>query len=125
MKTNSITRFFAATIAAVLVGGVLAPVASFAQTSKEKARQRDKNTTRNVTVGAGAVAAHEAIKGRRTSALLAGAGALYAGKKYEDARKAQRKDNGTYKVYKYKKGKKIGYYQYVDNKRTGYHKLRG
>ena len=125
MKNKHIARFLAATLAVCVAGGVVAPMATFAQTKKEKARQNDKNTMRNVTVGTGAAAVHEIIQGHRTSAVLLGAGALYAGKKYEDARKAQTREKGTYKVYRYRDGKKVGYYQYVGSKRTGYHKLRG
>ena len=125
MNISKIVRVFAAGVALCIAGGMVAPVATFAQTKKEKARQRDKNTTRNIAVGAGGAAVYEGIRGRKTSAVLLGAGALYAGKKYDDARKAQTREKGTYKVYRYRNGKKVGYYQYVNNKRTGYRKLRG
>ncbi len=125
MNINKIARVLAAGIAIIVAGGMIAPVSTFAQTKKEKARQRDKNTTRNIAVGAGAAAVYEGINGRKTSAVLLGAGALYAGKKYEDARKAQTREKGTYKVYRYRKGKKVGYYQYVNNKRSGYRRIGG
>ena len=56
-------------------------------------RQKDKNTMRNLGIGLGAAAAHQVLKGKTTNALILGAGAAYAGKKYEDARKAQRKED--------------------------------
>ena len=126
MKMNlskNLAKLSALALTICFAAGIGAPVASYAQTSKEKARQRDKNLMRNVGIGAGAVAVHEAVKGRTTNALIAGAGAALAGKKYEDARKAQRRENGTYKVYRYRNGKKIGYYQYVNNRRTGYYRI--
>ncbi|MBC8142219.1 MAG: hypothetical protein H7Y38_12345 [Armatimonadetes bacterium] len=123
MNINKIARVFAAGIAIIVAGGVLAPAASLAQTSKEKARQRDKNTTRNIAIGAGAAAVYEGVNKRGTNAAILGAGALYAGKKYEDARKAQTREKGTYKVYRYRNGKKVGYYQYVNNKRGAYRRI--
>jgi len=88
MNTNK--NLTAAAVAATLVTGVaLAPAAAMAQTS----RQNDKNTTRNIGVGLGGAALLQALRGKGTSALILGAGAAYAGKKYEDARKAQDKEN--------------------------------
>ena len=52
--------------------------------------------TRRQIIGAGAAAVYEGVKGHKTSALILGAGAIYAGKKYEDARKAQNKDKHHY-----------------------------
>lgn len=54
--------------------------------------QKDKNNMRNIGIAAGAGAIYEGIHGRGTHALILGAGAAYAGKKYEDARKAQAKN---------------------------------
>lgn len=110
-------------IAAVMAAATAGPVAA------QTARQKDKNTMRNLGIGLGALAAHQAIKGKTTNALILGAGAAYAGKKYEDARKAQRKENsrrsarGNYRVYRYSNGRKVGYYKYVNGRRTGYHQL--
>ena len=56
-------------------------------------RQGDKNNMRNIGIGTGAAAAYELLHGRGTHALILGAGAAYAGKKYEDARKAQNREN--------------------------------
>jgi hypothetical protein len=43
-------------------------------------------------IALGALAAHQALKGKTTNALILGAGAAYAGKRYEDARKAESRD---------------------------------
>ncbi len=67
----------------------MTPVSGHAQSNKDRARQNDKNLMRNLGFGLGGVAIYEGIKGKTTNALIAGAGAAYAGKKYEDARKAQ------------------------------------
>lgn len=77
--------------------------AVLAQTS----RQKDKNDMRNLGIGLGALAVHKSIKGDPKTALLLGAGAAYAGKKYEDQRKAQ---NKYYRSYRYRNGRKIGYW---------------
>ncbi|MDX1935414.1 MAG: hypothetical protein SFU56_22670 [Capsulimonadales bacterium] len=107
--------------AITLIVGIGAP--AFAQDS----RQKDKNTMRNIGIGVGAAAAYEALRGKGTNALILGAGAAYAGKKYEDARKAQARENnrkvGYYRVYRYRNGKRIGYYTYRNGKRLGYRSL--
>jgi predicted MFS family arabinose efflux permease len=58
-----------------------------------KSRQGDKNNMRNLGIGLGAAAAYSVLKGKGTQALVLGAGAAYSAKKYEDARKAQAKEN--------------------------------
>jgi hypothetical protein len=55
-------------------------------------RQKDKNTMRSVGIGLGAAAVLQALQGKGTGALLLGAGAAYAGKRYEDDRKQQQQD---------------------------------
>jgi len=130
MNTIFTRRNAATTLAAVLAvvfgGGLIAPNIAAAQTSKDKKRQNDKNLMRNIGVGAGAAAAYEALHGRGTNALILGAGAAYAGKKYEDARKAQNKDNSSRRVYRYRNGKRVGYYNYRNGHRYGsYHRLNG
>ncbi len=70
---------------AALLGGPMSGSA-FAQS-----RQTDKNNMRNLGIAGGAGALYELSKGKGTNALLLGAGAAYAGKKYEDDRKAQAK----------------------------------
>ena len=48
-----------------------------------------------------------------------------AGKKYEDARKAQSKENNREtRRYRYRNGKKVGYYKYRGGKQVGYYRLR-
>ena len=124
-----ISRFkttVAAGLAMALASAVAVP--GMAQTK----RQKDKNNMRNLGIGLGAAAAHQALKGKTKNALILGAGAAYAGKKYEDARKAQSKENsrryyrarGTYRIYKYNNGKRIGYWNVTNGKRGRYHALR-
>lgn len=98
-----------------------------------QSRQKDKNNMRNLGTALGAVAAHQAIKGKGTNAVVLGAGAAYAGKKYEDARKAQSREQSarrraqqskkTYRAYKYSNGKRVGYTKYVNGKKVGYYRL--
>ena len=57
--------------------------------NKRQSRQGDKNNMRNLGIGLGAAAVLSATQGKGTQALVLGAGAAYAGKKYDDARKAQ------------------------------------
>jgi hypothetical protein len=92
MNTKSMT--VQKIIATVLSGAVLAaaPFAAIAQTDKEKARQKEKNDMRNLGAGLGGAALYSLLKGRGTEALILGGGAAYAGKKMEDARKAQEKE---------------------------------
>ncbi len=122
---RNIARLTAVAMTLVLVGGVVTPNAAYAQSKKDKARQKDKNLMRNLGVGAGAAAVYEGLHGRTTNAVVIGAGAALAGKKYEDSRKAQRREGGTYKVYRYRSGKRVGYTQFVNNRRSGYHRIGG
>jgi|GEM_PF-2355717 Copper amine oxidase N-terminal domain. len=96
---NTTKNKFAATAIAALVGtSMLAgPMAGTALAQSE--RQKDKNTTRSLGIGLGAAAVLQALRGQGTSAVLLGAGAAYAGKKYEDARKAQAKENRNRQSY--------------------------
>jgi hypothetical protein len=119
MTQNKLTAAVAAGLTILMGAAAAGPAA--AQTS----RQKDKNLMRNLGIGLGAAAAHQAIKGKTTNALILGAGAAYSGKKYEDARKAQRKENSTRRVYRYRNGKRVGYYRYQGNKYLGYTRLRG
>ena len=89
-KNNVIATGVAALVGTSMLAGPMAGVA-LAQTE----RQKDKNLTRNIGVGLGAAAVWQALKGNGTNAILLGAGAAYAGKKYEDARKAQDKENSS------------------------------
>lgn len=104
-----------ASLSLLLAGVTLLPAAA------QSSRQKDKNNMRNLGIGLGAAAAHEAIKGRTTNAIVLGAGAAYSAKKYEDARKSQSKENSRVsRVYRYRNGKRVGYYKYVGGKRVGY-----
>ncbi len=90
MKTrNTLTAWSAALAVAAVVAG---PVGA------QSDRQKEKNTSRNVGIGLGAAALQQAIKGKGTRALILGAGAAYAGKKYEDSRKAQSQESAANEV---------------------------
>ena len=107
-----------ATALMALLGAVAAP--TLAQTS----RQKDKNNMRNLGSVLGGAAAYKALKGDWKSGLVLGAGAAYSGKKYEDARKAQgRENNSVARRYVYKNGKRVGYYKMQNGKRLGYVRL--
>lgn len=113
-------KYIVVLAAAIALAG-FSPQAAMAQS----ARQKDKNLMRNLGIGLGAGAVHEAIKGRNTNALILGAGAAYSAKKYEDARKAQSKENNKItRRYVYKNGKRIGYYRVKNGKRIGYVRYR-
>jgi hypothetical protein len=73
-----------ATTGASLLALLAAPSVS-AQSSK----QTTKNNMRNIGIAAGALAGQQLLKGKGANALILGAGAAYAGKKYEDTRKEQ------------------------------------
>ncbi|MBC8101773.1 MAG: hypothetical protein H7Z41_04215 [Cytophagales bacterium] len=133
---NTITKRssrIAAGLAALMTVATLAVSAAPASASglsaalgmDNKGRQGDKNNMRNLGVGLGAAAAYSALKGKGTQALVLGAGAVYAGKKYEDARKAQSQENNReYRRYRYSNGKRVGYYKYRGDKQVGYYRLR-
>jgi hypothetical protein len=108
----------AAGIAALLVGGMTVAPAHAQNLGNllgtGGSRQKDKNNMRNIGTGLGAAAAYELLKGQGTKALILGAGAAYAGKKYEDQRKAENRASRRYvgsyhRVYRYKNGVRVGY----------------
>ena len=113
MKLKNITAIAAGL---VMVASALAgPLAGSARAQnlgnlfghKSGSRQTDKNNMRNIGIGAGAAAAYELLHGKGTNALILGAGAAYAGKKYEDSRKAQNKETGRrygYRHYRRNRG---------------------
>jgi len=78
-------------VASAIAGLMLAaaPMAAMAQSD----RQKDKNNMRNLGAGLGGAALYELLQGKGTNALILGAGAAYAGKKYDDQRKAQAKQD--------------------------------
>lgn len=109
-------QFSATALALTGLIAVLLPMgASYAQTSA-KARQKDKNNMRNLGLGLGALAIHKSLKGDPKTALILGAGAAYAGKKYEDQRKKQK----THRSYRYRNGRKVGYYLMRGDHRVRY-----
>ena len=121
---RKMNALLAAGLALVMTAAVAAPSA-MARTSQQKARQKDKNNMRNLGMVLGAAAAHQAVKGKTTNALVLGAGAAYSAKKYEDARKSQARENSRRisRVYRYRNGKRVGYYKYVNGRKIGYYRV--
>ena len=72
-----------------LIGLLGTSWAQSGRSNPQQARQDDKNLMRNLGSGLGAAALSSARNGRIGDAIVLGAGAALAGKKYEDARKAQ------------------------------------
>jgi len=117
MMNKNITALFAAGLAVVSAATMAAPVMA------QEGRQKDKNNMRNLGIGLGAGALYELSKGKKTNALILGAGAAYSTKKYEDARKAQSKESSRRvgnREYRYRNGKRVGYYKLKSGKRNGY-----
>jgi hypothetical protein len=86
------------------IGGTLVKVLG-----GSNSRQGEKNAYRNIGVGLGAAAVYAAVKGKTTAALALGAGAAYSAKKYEDARKAQNKENAYRNAAWYRNDYRNGY----------------
>lgn len=76
-----------------LLGTTGAAWAQSGRPATPQSRQDDKNLMRNLGTGLGAAALSSAKNGRIGDAILLGAGAALAGKKYEDARVAQRDES--------------------------------
>src|SRR5436190_1029851 len=76
-------RFTAGLLTVTLCAGMLAMGAPQASASS-KGRK-------NTLLGLGALAAYELLRGKTGTGLLAGAGAAYAYKKYNDARRDERR----------------------------------
>jgi hypothetical protein len=128
MKLKKLT---ASLLAAVALGGAVAPAPVIAQTwrDRESSRRQDKkNEWRNIGIGSAAVGLLGLLKGDSTLTFAGAAGALYSAHRYEQDRKSQSKTdraraamfnrrsytrNGQRYVRKtvYKNGKK--YYQFV------------
>lgn len=127
----TLNRFVGSLLAAVAIGGAVAPMPTMAQGSLDKQsnrRQQKKNEWRNIGIGSAGVGLLGLLKGDNTLAFAGAAGALYSGYRYEQDRKSQSKTdraraamfskrsfyrNGHKYVRKtvWKKGKK--YYQFV------------
>ena len=81
------------TVALISALAALSVVAT-APVQAQSSRQTEKNMSRTGAYALGALAVHKLLQGRTNEAIALGAGAGYAGKKYEDARKAQSDENG-------------------------------
>jgi len=97
----------------MLGGSLLAPLAAHAGADGRK----------NTAIALGAAAAYEFLLKHQTGAgLVLGAGAAYAGKRYEDARRAERdQNNRNYYRNGYPYGNNNGYYDNNGN----YHNNNG
>ena len=133
---------------AMVVAGLssVMALAAVSPAAAQAARQKDKNLMRNLGMALGAAAVYQAVKGEKTSAAVLGAGAVLAGKKYEDARKAQSEENNwRYGQYdndrryddnyryddrrrsntgNYRNDGRVRYYQQGKNEKSGYPKQR-
>ena len=79
-------------LAAIMALGVLAlPITASAQTLRQQSdqRQKQKNTWRNLAIGAGAVALYGLLKKDKMLTLGGAAGAGYSLYRYEQDRKSQ------------------------------------
>jgi hypothetical protein len=90
MKTKSI---IATLLAAVALGGAVAPapVAAQSLTQQSKRRQEKKNEWRNIGIGSAAISLLGLLKGDSTLTFAGAAGALYSANRYEQDRKSQSK----------------------------------
>ena len=81
-------------LAAVALGGAVAPTPIFAQDSydrQSKHRQQKKNEWRNIGIGSAGVGLLGLLKGDSTLMFAGAAGAAYSGYRYEQDRKSQSK----------------------------------
>ena len=85
MKTR--TGAIAVALAAIVTIAPLAPQAANADS------QKNKNTWRNLGIGAGAIALHGLVNHNGTEALVGAAGAAYSANRYEKDRHNQSKSN--------------------------------
>jgi hypothetical protein len=79
--------------AAVLAGGLVAPVPAYARNRQQesKHRQQTKNQWRNIAYGSAAVGLFGLLKHDNTLTFAGAAGALYSVNRYEHDRKSQSK----------------------------------
>ena len=81
-------------LAAIALGGAIAPTPVMAQDWLDKAshrRQQKKNEWRNIGIGSAAVGLLGLLKGDTTLTFAGAAGALYSANRYEQDRKSQSK----------------------------------
>jgi hypothetical protein len=87
-------RWTAIALAAIALGGAVAPAQSFAQDWRDlasKHRQGKKNEWRNIGIGSAALGLLGLLKGDSTLMFAGTAGALYSAHRYEQDRKSQSK----------------------------------
>jgi hypothetical protein len=79
------------TLGAVLAG-ILASSLALPGTAYASSKGR-----KNTAIALGAIAVHQLLTGKTTNGLIAGAGAAYAYKRYEDARKDEKRRDRYYR----------------------------
>ena len=94
MKTG--TRTVMAAVAGLLTLTAMAPMAVLADSL-----QNDKNTNRNIGIGAGAIALHGLSRGNGLETIIGVAGAAYGASQYEKDRKRQAEQNRQRSYYHY------------------------
>ncbi len=90
MKVQKMTAVLIA--ASVLVGSLIAPIASTAKQSSEEQshrRQKTKNDWRNIAIGSGAATLFGILKHDNTITFAGAAGTLYSLDRYEKDRRSQ------------------------------------
>src|SRR5690242_16028073 len=113
-------RFTAGLLAAALAAGIMTVGAPAARASS-KGRK-------NFAIGLGALAAYELLRGKTGTGLLAAGGAAYAYKRYNDARKKERRyryySNG-YSGAPYYGNSADGRFQFPSGGYSGYQSQNG
>ena len=85
------------TISMVLAAGLLTAGMT---TLAPKPARAGADGRRNTTIALGAAAVYELLQHKTTNALILGAGAAYAEKQYENARKSERDKNNNRRYYR-------------------------
>lgn len=86
--------------AGLAVSMLALPALTLAQYDSAQHRQQTKNEWRNIGVGAAALGLYGLLKGDSSLALAGAAGAAYAGTRYEQDRKSERRlENYGYGYY--------------------------
>ena len=106
-----IKQGLAAGVAAIATFGAMAATAAPAAADgpgdwfhgRGQTVQNDKNAARNLGIGLGAAAVYEALNGKSANAVVLGAGAVLAAKRYDDDRQVQVDRNRDWEHYRYER----------------------
>jgi hypothetical protein len=98
---------------------MIAPGTALASSSS---RQKNKNLWRNLSIGAGVVAAHGLITHNGTETLLGAGGAAYSANRYEQDRRSQSRENAArarfHRHHRYHRRTSSGQYYYRSSSNT-------